>query len=155
MFQSCSWKPLLSSYSMPICVCVRIKLYCSGSFLACFFKRLTWGSLFGSNWHEKGFPFVDNTCQETRMKRISFCRPFKVPTCCTPMLHNLLPISLPLYRKTDFKNKKWVCTVPAPLLTAVIIFSHYFMMSAFLWCLAVFLWNCAVTKQVRLILMSG
>ena len=33
-------------------------------------------------------PFVDNTCQETRMKRISFCRPFTVPTmyyiplCC-------------------------------------------------------------------------
>ena len=42
-------------------------------------------------------------------------------------------------------------TVPAPLLTAVIIFSHYVVMSAFLWCLAVFLWNCAVTKQVRLI----
>ena len=43
--------------------------------------------------------------------------------------------------------------VPAPLLTAVIIFSHYFVMSSFLWCLAVFLWNWAVTKQVRLILM--
>ena len=33
--------------------------------------------------------FVDNTCQETRMKRISFCRPFNVPTATYPYVATL------------------------------------------------------------------
>ena len=64
-------------------------------------------------------------------------------------------IKMVLFCHWAFFGHEVAKTMLAPLLTAVIIFSHYFVMSAFLWCLAAFLWNCAVTKQVQLILMSG
>ena len=41
-------------------------------------------------------------------------------------------ISLFLFTINDLIHEKGLNTVPVPLLTAVIIFSHYFVMSAFL-----------------------